>query len=224
MSTVWSVVYGSRSDADVALARVKAMHERVRGTLAGDQGPFRAGTPYAASDPELLWWVHATLIDTALLVYGSWVKPLSPEELAGYYRDMKRMAHLFDIPNDVMPSDYGEFRDWMSATIAGEEICVTEVARRTAETILRPPLPLPLRPAMEAFNLVTTSLLPAKLRDEYGLAWDPARAAMLTVSRQWIKRVALPLMPDIVRAVGAAREAEGQRPLPLGRLVPALAA
>ena len=52
-----------------AAARVRAMHARVRGGRARQMGPFPAGTRYSAGDPELLLWVHGTLVDTALLVY-----------------------------------------------------------------------------------------------------------------------------------------------------------
>jgi len=73
MNAVWAVVFGTRAQADRAARRVRAMHSRVQGHTA-------AGTPYSALDPELLLWVHATLVDTALLVYGQWVRPLGAEE------------------------------------------------------------------------------------------------------------------------------------------------
>ena len=42
------------------------MHARVRGVLAEPPGRFPAGTPYAADDPELLLWILAMLVDSAL--------------------------------------------------------------------------------------------------------------------------------------------------------------
>ena len=70
----------------------------------GCRGARAAGTPYSALDPELLMWVHATLVDTALLVYGQWVRPLGQEEQAGYYEEMKIAARLFGTPDEVMPA------------------------------------------------------------------------------------------------------------------------
>ncbi|MEX0992761.1 MAG: oxygenase MpaB family protein [Solirubrobacterales bacterium] len=220
MEAVWTIVYGTRGDADRTTARVRAMHRRVNGTIAEDMGPFPAGTRYDATDPDLLMWVHATLIDTAMLVYTSWVGPLSEDEQWSYYEDVKVTARMFGVTDEVMPADLGEFRTWMDERLASDEICVTPVARRTIEVVLHPSVPLALRPVLETLNLVTASLLPEKLREGYGLGWDPARAALLTASRQWVKRVALPLMPDLIRAVGAAREAEGRRTLPLRWLIP----
>jgi uncharacterized protein (DUF2236 family) len=43
--------YGSRHEADALVARVRAIHDRVHGTLPD-------GTPYSANDPDLLTWVH----------------------------------------------------------------------------------------------------------------------------------------------------------------------
>ncbi|PTR07584.1 uncharacterized protein DUF2236 [Novosphingobium sp. GV055] len=43
--------YAERGQADAAIDKVQAVHEYVQGTLAD-------GTPYRASDPHLLAWVH----------------------------------------------------------------------------------------------------------------------------------------------------------------------
>ena len=85
-----------------------------------------------------------------------------------------------------MPPTLGDFRAYMREMLDSDEICVSDTAREIARTVLHPPLPLPLRPAMEVVNLVTAGLMPPRLRREYGLAWDPARAAMLAASREWV--------------------------------------
>jgi uncharacterized protein (DUF2236 family) len=64
-----AIGFGSRDDADRVTARVRAMHRRVRGALPQAVGPYAAGTPYRADDPELLLWVLFTLVDSATLVY-----------------------------------------------------------------------------------------------------------------------------------------------------------
>jgi uncharacterized protein (DUF2236 family) len=45
--------YGSRDDAEAVIARVRRIHDHVRGTLP-------CGEPYDANDPALLAWVHVT--------------------------------------------------------------------------------------------------------------------------------------------------------------------
>jgi len=211
MSTVWTVIYGTRSEADAAVSRVRAVHERVRGRIAAPMGPFAEGTRYSALDPELLLWVHATLIDTALLVYRSWVGPLSDAEQRAYYEEMKTMALLFGTPEELIPSTLDDFRIYTRERLASDRISVTETALQIAATVLDPPLPLPLRPAMKALALVTVAMLPPRLRADYGFHWSRSRAALVGASRRWTRHVLMPLLPDLVRAVGASRRAEGRR-------------
>jgi uncharacterized protein (DUF2236 family) len=211
MSTVWTVVYGTRQQADAAVARVRALHSRVNGRLTTAMGPHPAGTPYSALDPELLLWVHATLVDTALLVYRSWVGPLSDAEQRSYYEEMKTMALLFGTPQRLIPPTFDDFRLYMRDQLESDAITVTATAREIAATVLRPPLPLLLRPAMRGLALVTAAMLPPQLRTGYGFGWDPARAALVGASRRWTRHVVMPLLPDLFRAVGASRRAEGRR-------------
>lgn len=59
---VGTVIWGTRDQAERAVAQVKRVHERVTG-IAPD------GRPYAANDPQLLTWVHHTLVDSFLRAY-----------------------------------------------------------------------------------------------------------------------------------------------------------
>jgi uncharacterized protein (DUF2236 family) len=204
ISSVHAVVFGTRAQADRAAARVRAMHGRVNGRLAEAMGPFPAGTPYSAVDPELLLWVHATLVDTALLVHSQWVRPLTAREQERYYEDMKTCGRLFGVPADVLPPTYADFRLYMDERLGSEEICVTEAAREIARDVLRPPMPLALRPAVEIVNLVTASLMPPRLRRDYGLSWDPVRSIAVSASRESVRRIAMPLLPERLRRVPAA--------------------
>jgi uncharacterized protein (DUF2236 family) len=201
MNTVWTVVFGSRADADRAIARVKAMHRRVSGALSEPMGTFPAGTRYSALDPELLLWVHATLVDSAIAVHSQWVRPLTEAEQRSYYEEMKTVARLFGTPDGVIPPTLGDFRDYFAGMLEDGEIVVTDTAREIAQAVLNPALPLAVRPAMEIVKLVTASLLPSRLRREYGLAWDPVRAAAVAGSRAWTRRIAMPLLPRRLRAV-----------------------
>jgi len=60
--------YADRAAAEAAIARVRAIHERVTGTLPD-------GTPYRAGDPRLLAWVHAA---EALCFLDAWITYAEP--------------------------------------------------------------------------------------------------------------------------------------------------
>jgi uncharacterized protein (DUF2236 family) len=208
MDAVWTAVYGDPAEAERVGRRVRAMHGRVNGTLSKPMGPFPAGTPYDARDPELLLWVHATLVDTALLMYRTYVGPLTPAEVEAYYQDMKWLARLFGTPGDAIPETYADFVAWWRAMLAGEVICVTPEARELAATVLSPPLPFVARPAWEVVKFATAGFLPAKLRSGYGFTWTPAHRAMLAASAEGVRRVVVPLLPDLARALPGARASE----------------
>src|SRR5512143_2508741 len=75
-----ALVYGNDAQVSQALDAINGVHRHV------------TGPGYAAFDPALLLWVHATLIDTSLRVHALLVRPLSPTEAASYYEDMQRIG------------------------------------------------------------------------------------------------------------------------------------
>jgi uncharacterized protein (DUF2236 family) len=201
-----TIVFGSRDDADRAARRVRAIHRRVRGELAGPAGRFPAGTPFAADDPELLLWVLATLVDSALVVYERYVGSLSAAERDSYWQDYRVIGGLFGLEDTAMPDDIRDFEGYMRDMLEGPDLHVTSAARELAlQIVLRPPVPLARRPVLELVNFVTVGLLPARLRREYGLSWDPLRALMLRGGAEYAKRVLVPLAPERVRFVASAR-------------------
>jgi len=208
MDAVWTAVYGTPEHAERVGRRVRAIHARVHGRLRNAMGAFGPGTPYDANDPELLLWVHATLVDTALLMYRTYVGPLTPAEQDAYYEDMKAVARLFGTPGTAMPDSYGDFVAWWRSMLDSEVICVTPEARALAATVLSPPLPMVARPAWELVKFATAGFLPAELRRGYGFTWTPAHRAVLAASAEGVRRAFLPLLPDLARALPGARAAE----------------
>ena len=87
------------------------VHARVRGVLPEAVGRFPAGTLYDAMDPELRLWVHATLIDTSLVVYQRFVRPLTHAQQAEYGADSCAVAQLLGIPELMIPTTLTDFQD-----------------------------------------------------------------------------------------------------------------
>ncbi|HUR85381.1 MAG TPA: oxygenase MpaB family protein [Solirubrobacteraceae bacterium] len=203
-----TVGFGSREDADRATRRVRAIHKRVRGELSAPAGRFPAGTPFAADDPELLLWVLATLVDSALVVYERYVGSLSEAERDAYWQDYRVIGSLFGLQDGEMPGAIRDFDDYMRDMLDGPDLFVTSAARELAiEIVMRPPVPLKRRPVLEIANFVTVGLLPAQLRRQYGLSWDPLRSLMLRGGAEYTKRVLVPLAPGRLRFVSSARSA-----------------
>ncbi len=208
MSTIG---FGSRADADRVSARVRAMHRRVRGRLREAAGPYPAGTPYAADDPELLMWVLFTLVDSALVVYRRYVGALSAAEEAAYWEDYKQVGRLFGLRDADMPATVADLEAYRRELLDGDRLEVTPWARERARSIvLEPPVPWVARPLLETVNFITVALLPDRIREGYGfsaLPPLPVRRALVAGGAEYVKRAVIPFLPDRLRLVPAARAA-----------------
>src|SRR5262249_27869375 len=114
LRALYLITFGTKVEAERAGEAVQAVHRSVHGTTRHPLGVFRAGTPYSADDPELMLWVHATLVHSSLSAYQRFERSLSPAEQMSYYRDMAVVARLFGTPAKVIPSTYAEFRDYFA--------------------------------------------------------------------------------------------------------------
>ncbi|MGH2655087.1 MAG: oxygenase MpaB family protein [Actinomycetota bacterium] len=198
-----ALIYGTDAEAEAASAGIRAVHERVTGSAGG--------RPYAANDPDLLLWVNATLVDTTLLVYERFVRPLPERDRRRYYLETVEAAELFGIPRAVIPGDLDAFRAYLGRMLEGPKLRATAEGRRLVADVLRPPLPVPLRVPTAAVRLITLSLLPERIRSMFGLrAGLLSRAALATASRA--SRLLLPVLPAAMRQFSAARAAPGGQP------------
>ncbi|HKA31762.1 MAG TPA: oxygenase MpaB family protein [Candidatus Binatia bacterium] len=199
METMWSIVFDDLPRAQASLERLGRVHERVQGHIAN-------GTAYSARDPELLLWVHATLVDSALVTYDRFVRPLSLELRRRYYDDSKKLGVLMGVPETTLPAALEDFERYMTTTIESEAISVGAPARTLARAILYP-RPWFLQTVVPINVLITAGLLPPKLRRAYGLRWSGRRESVLRLVAG-STRAALPLVPRMIRVVPHARAAE----------------
>src|SRR3954451_4299947 len=203
-----TVAFSTRARADRVTAHVRAMHRRVRGELREPAGPFPAGTPYRADDPEHLLWILGALAESAMLVYGKYVRSLSHDELDELWADYRVVGRLFGLRERDMPEDIDGFRAYMAGRYASPELVVTPQARELAvDIVLRPPVPLHLKPVLELVNQITVGLLPAPVCEQYGFSWDPLRSAALHGGAEYVKRLVVPVLPERIRMLPLARAA-----------------
>lgn len=200
LSTSFDVVFGTRSRAEAAIRRVNGIHRAVRGQRTDE------ATSYTALDPEALLWVHATLIDTALRVYGRFVAPLSAAEEQAYHAEAAPIAERLGVPPSMLPPTIVELRAWMADMVDDGRVRVTPAAREIARTVLYPTSWLPAV-AWEAAHLVSIATLPDAVRRQYGIGWSPARERGVTALAALTRR-AVPFVPAPLRFVPHARTAE----------------
>jgi uncharacterized protein (DUF2236 family) len=156
--------FGTEQHATQAINAVRRVHERVVGTMPD-------GTPYAASDPRLLGWVHAAEIDSFLTAHDAFGhRPLTAEERDTYVAQTAHTARLLGVTSP--PTTHQELQE----TLAGyrPELAGTDAARDAITFLIRhPDLPLATRPAYWSLVAAAVGLMPAWTREELGLAHLP---------------------------------------------------
>ncbi|MEO8438249.1 MAG: oxygenase MpaB family protein [Chloroflexota bacterium] len=173
-----TIVYGSTSGARAEIRRLNTFHRGI------------TGPGYAARDPDLSLWVHATLVESTMAVADAWLEPLSGERRATYYEETRPIARAFGVPDAILPRDVGAFDRYFADMLGpGGPVRVSVVARELAGVVLHPPLaplapllPVPADPAAAALRRIpvwayawtlwpSVGLLPPSVREDYGLTW-----------------------------------------------------
>jgi uncharacterized protein (DUF2236 family) len=128
---VTTVTYGERAVAERAAARVRRIHEHVRGT------DTVTGRPYAAGDPALLLWVHAALVDSALAVSDLFGTALAGADRDGYVAEMAVAAELVGVPAGQVPRTAAALAQYIDSV--RPELRCTPAASESMAYLLEPP-------------------------------------------------------------------------------------
>ncbi len=154
-----AIVFGDRETAMAAARSVNKVHARV------------SGHDYRALDPDLLLWVHATRVDTALVTYETFVRRLPAQDREDFYQQMRLLGEVLGIPSKRFPANVGDFDEYVRACVDDGEVRVGGTALELSKLVGRPRLlRLPGR-VFIPWELITAGLLPASLREQYGLPW-----------------------------------------------------
>ena len=129
-----TIVYGSSATARGEIRRLNALHRGI------------TGPGYAARDPELALWVHATLVDSTIAVADAWLEPVGPARRAAFYAETRPIGRAFGVPDALLPGDIDGFDAYVAGMLGpGGPVRVSATARELAGVVLRPPL-APLAP------------------------------------------------------------------------------
>ncbi len=95
----YTMTFGTKADADAAARKINDVHTRINGI-----DPI-TGKRYDALDPELLLYVHACLVDSALLFEELTVGALDDEGRDRFHREQMLAAELCLVPREIDPAD-----------------------------------------------------------------------------------------------------------------------
>ncbi|MGI8927929.1 MAG: oxygenase MpaB family protein [Candidatus Limnocylindrales bacterium] len=207
ITTTMDLVFGDGAAAERAVRKLNGIHAGIRGAVADEEARHVAET-YRALDPALLLWVQTTLIVTSVRAYRRWVGPLTRTELDQFWQEARLVGVRLGIPLTLSPADWSALTEyWRRMLAASGPIHVTPTARALAPMIMRPPISLVPGAAIDLLALPGLSLLPKRLRQEFGIGWDSGRELLAQVMgfgiRTWVRAA-----PRGLRAMPQAREAE----------------
>ena len=155
-----TTTYGGREDADAMIARIRSIHDRVRGTL-------QDGTPYEANDPALLAWVHVTETTSFLDAYVRYVDPrMSSADQNRYFAEMARVGAALGA--DPIPTDRAAARA-LIRSMRPTLLCDTRT-REVARLVLTQPAQSRMAEPLQQLTLQAgIDLLPEWARHMHGL-------------------------------------------------------
>ncbi len=188
--------FGTAEHAQQAVDVVRAIHDRVRGTMPD-------GTPYDATDPHLLEWVHVAEIQSFLLAHRRYgARPLDQagyDEYVAQAAFVARKLGVIDPPTTEaeLHAAVDRFRPELRA--------IDHARDAVAYLVREPDLPLVARPPYRILVTAAVGLMPVWTRAPLGLPEVHDRTADL-LGRAATRTVRWATAPD--RAVAARLHVE----------------
>lgn len=143
--------FGNQHDALALIERVKRIHLGVSG-IAPD------GTPYRASEPALLTWVHVAEVSSFMTAHLRYVNPLLPVAAQDqYFAETARIAEMLGAEN--VPRSHAEIDAYLLAMRPA--LIASERTREVVRILMSAPAPsIAMRPAGKLVLSAGIDLLP----------------------------------------------------------------
>jgi uncharacterized protein (DUF2236 family) len=195
----YTITFGTRAEADSAAARINEVHERIRGV-----DPV-TGLAYDALDPQLLLYVHACLVESALLFERLTIGRLDDRGRQRFHEEQMLAAEMVRIPRDAIPPTVRELRGLLRDVEASGILQVTDAARSVAALFHDPPPEAEWRPVLRGVSRLAFGTLPMPLREQYGVELGTLRRAAMRVTLAAL-RTFHPLIPPRYRYIEPYQE------------------
>lgn len=205
------IAFGRVSEAEEMKTRLAAVHGKVRGAVSpGIKGPHA----YSAFEPDLLFWVLATLINAAVsgfeFIYGK--LPVARKE--AFYRDMCRFGSFFGADESLSPKGWRAFDAYYDGMVEGDLLGNHSMCRELARAVIYPQDFGATRLLGSGMDFLPIETLPPKVRDRLGLRSTISSRFRMRLTRSVLPKVfpifprRLRFYPEYLRAVGNSRPGE----------------
>jgi uncharacterized protein (DUF2236 family) len=195
----YTMTFGSIAEAHAAADRINDVHARISGI------DDVTGLPYDALDPDLLLYVHACLVDSALLFEERTVGRLDEAGRQRFHEEQMLAAELVKVPRSIIPATVPALRDYLDEVAESGMLRVTDAARAVADLFLDPPQDAEWRPILRVVSKLAFGTLPPPVRAMYGVDATPA-TELGTRATFAAARALRPLLPPRLRFIAPYNE------------------
>jgi uncharacterized protein (DUF2236 family) len=189
------IAFGRMSEAQELKMRLAAVHGRVWGVVSpGIKGPHA----YSAFEPDLLFWVLATMIRAAVsgfeFIYGE--LPVARKE--AFYRDMCRFGAFFGVDESLSPKGWRPFETYYRGMVEGDLLANHWVCRELARAVIYPQDSVGTRLLGWGMDFLPIETLPPKVRDRLGLRSTISSRFRMRLTRSVLPKL-FPVFPRRLR-------------------------
>jgi uncharacterized protein (DUF2236 family) len=188
----YTLTFGTKAQADAAAQKINEVHTRINGV-----DPV-TGLRYDALDPHLLLYVHACLVDSALLFEERTVGALDDAGRQRFHEEQMLAAELCLVPREIIPPTVPALRAWLADVEDRGELLVTDNACKVADLFLHPPAEAEWRPVLAGVSRLAFATLSPLVREMYGFPVGPVRKAGVDLTLA-ATRVVRPFLPPKYR-------------------------
>jgi uncharacterized protein (DUF2236 family) len=193
----FTVVFGTEQEARAAAGRIDEVHGRIHGV-----DPV-TGMRYDARDPELLLWVHASLVTSFLLFERLTIGRLDDRGRQAFHEEQLRAVAPLRLHRDRVPPTIQGLQAYVDGVVAGGVLRRTDGTASVAALVGDPPAQVPRRRLWRIVSFLAFATLPPPVRALYGVEHgrlDELRLRALCAGM----RLDRPIMPPRLRFIAPA--------------------
>ena len=189
------IVFGRVSEAEAVSRDLAAVHGRVRGRVfPAVEGP----KTYSAFEPDLLFWVLATLITGALAGYEFIYGELALRRKEAFYGDACRFGAYFGVKESHCPEGWRAFQDYYTSMLEGELLGSHWMCRKLARAVIYPCDATGVRLLGLGIDFLPLETLPSRIRQRLGLQSTIWSRVRMRVTRRVLPKL-FPVLPRRLR-------------------------
>lgn len=195
----YTLTFGTKAEAHAAADKINEVHTRINGI-----DPV-TGKRYDALDPELLLYVHACLVDSAILFEQLTVGRLDDAGRQRFHEEQMLAAELCLVPRATIPQTWQALRAWLADFEDRGELQVTDGARKVLDLFFDPPPEAEWRPVLRGVSRLAYGTLPDGIREMYDMPFGAVKQTAMRATFPVIRAVR-PLLPPKYRFIAPYTE------------------